>query len=131
MSLPTSQMMPSLLHFLEDNGTFASNNHTPLIAHTADDLLTTFTGLYGDRAGMPVSNSYQATTPTARPIRPGLRLLDRPDLRHRHDPERGPRHQPVHGLLGQPAGDHQARAEAGHHHPRALGAVHPGRLQRR
>src|ERR1019366_6794754 len=38
------QMMPSLLHFLEDNGTFASNNHTPLIAHTANDLLTTFTG---------------------------------------------------------------------------------------
>src|ERR1019366_5412167 len=54
------QMMPSLLHFLEDNGTFASNNHTPLIAHTANDLLTTFTGLYGDRAGMPISNSYQA-----------------------------------------------------------------------
>ena len=54
------EMMPSLLHFLEDNGTFASNNHTPLIAHTANDLLTTFTGLYGDRAGMPVSNSYQA-----------------------------------------------------------------------
>jgi hypothetical protein len=53
------QMMPSLLHFLENNGTFASNNHTPLIAHTADDLLTTFTGLYGDRAGMPVSNSYR------------------------------------------------------------------------
>ncbi|HEX9356991.1 MAG TPA: hypothetical protein VF933_24645 [Streptosporangiaceae bacterium] len=54
------EMMPSLLHFLEGNGTFASNNHTPLIAHTADDLLTTFTGLYGDRAGMPVSNSYRA-----------------------------------------------------------------------
>jgi hypothetical protein len=54
------EMMPSLLHFLEHNGTFASNNHTPLIAHTADDLLTTFTGLYGDRAGMPISNSYQA-----------------------------------------------------------------------
>jgi hypothetical protein len=54
------EMMPSLLHFLEKNGTFASNNHTPLIAHTADDLLTTFTGLYGDRAGMPISNSYQA-----------------------------------------------------------------------
>src|ERR1039457_7126749 len=53
------QMMPSLLHFLESNGTFASNNHTPLIAHPADALLTTFTGLYGDRAGMPVSNSYR------------------------------------------------------------------------
>ncbi len=57
------QMMPNLLHFFENNGTFLSNNHTPLIAHTADDLLTTFTGLYGDRAGMPVSNSYQAYNP--------------------------------------------------------------------
>src|SRR5450759_595769 len=53
------QMMPNLLSFFEGNGTFMSNNHTPLIAHTADDLLTTFTGLYGDRAGMPVSNSYR------------------------------------------------------------------------
>ena len=54
------QMIPNLLNFFEQNGTFLSNNHTPLIAHTADDLLTTWTGLYGDRAGMPVSNSYQA-----------------------------------------------------------------------
>jgi hypothetical protein len=54
------EQMPNLLNFFEDNGTFLSNNHTPLIAHTADDLLTTFTGLYGDRQGMPVSNSYQA-----------------------------------------------------------------------
>src|SRR5450755_1051622 len=54
------QMMPNLLNFFENNGTFMSNNHTPLIAHTADDLLTTATGLYGDRQGMPVSNGYQA-----------------------------------------------------------------------
>jgi hypothetical protein len=54
------QMMPNLLHFFENNGTLLSNNHTPLIAHTADDILTTLTGLYGDRQGMPVSNSYQA-----------------------------------------------------------------------
>src|SRR5579859_4569180 len=53
------QMMPNLLKFFEDNGTFLSNNHTPLIAHTADDILTTLTGLYGDRQGMPVSNGYQ------------------------------------------------------------------------
>jgi len=53
-------MIPNLLNFFKQNGTFLSNNHTPLIAHTADDLLTTWTGLYGDRAGMPVSNSYQA-----------------------------------------------------------------------
>jgi hypothetical protein len=54
------QMIPSLLHFLDDNGTFLSNNHTPLIAHTGANLLTTFTGLYGDRDGMPIANSYQA-----------------------------------------------------------------------
>ncbi len=54
------EMMPNLLHFIEDNGTLLSNNHTPLIAHTADDILTTLTGLYGDRQGVPVSNAYQA-----------------------------------------------------------------------
>jgi hypothetical protein len=53
------QMMPNLLRFFENNGTFLSNNHTPLIAHTGDDLLTSFTGLYGDRHGMPVANSFQ------------------------------------------------------------------------
>jgi hypothetical protein len=54
------EMMPNLLNFIEQNGTMLSNNHTPLIAHTADDILTTLTGLYGDRHGMGISNSYQA-----------------------------------------------------------------------
>jgi hypothetical protein len=53
------EMLPNLLNFLEGNGTFLANNHTPLIAHTADDILTTLTGLYGDRQGMPVSNDYE------------------------------------------------------------------------
>jgi hypothetical protein len=57
------QMMPNLLNFFEDNGTLMSNNHTPLIAHTADDILTTMTGLYGDRQGMPISNSYRTFNP--------------------------------------------------------------------
>jgi len=51
------EMMPNLLNFIESNGTMLTNNHTPLIAHTADDLLTTATGLYGDRHGDPVANS--------------------------------------------------------------------------
>src|SRR5579859_305464 len=57
------QLMPNLLQFIENNGTLLSNNHTPLIAHTADDILTTATGLYGDRQGMPVSNSYRTFNP--------------------------------------------------------------------
>jgi hypothetical protein len=57
------QMMPNLLNFIEGNGAMLSNNHTPLIAHTADDILTTLTGLYGDRQGMPISNGYRTFNP--------------------------------------------------------------------
>jgi hypothetical protein len=57
------QLMPNLLNFFQNNGVMLSNNHTPLIAHTADDLLTTATGLYGDRHGMPISNDFQSYNP--------------------------------------------------------------------
>src|SRR5215475_12151212 len=53
------EQMPHLLNFLEQNGTVLSNLHTPMIAHTADDSLSIYTGLYGDRHGQPVSNSYK------------------------------------------------------------------------
>jgi hypothetical protein len=54
------QMMPNLLQFFENNGTWLSNNHTPLIAHTGVNVLTTNTGLYGDRHGMPISNGFRS-----------------------------------------------------------------------
>ncbi|HET9897668.1 MAG TPA: hypothetical protein VFQ44_22280 [Streptosporangiaceae bacterium] len=54
------EMMPNLLNFIEDDGTMLTNSHTPLIAHTGDDLLTTATGLYGDRHGDPIANSYRS-----------------------------------------------------------------------
>ncbi len=57
------EQMPHLLSFLESNGTVFSNSHTPLIAHTADDSLTIYTGLYGDRHGQPVTNSYKTYNP--------------------------------------------------------------------
>src|SRR5205085_3692679 len=53
------EQMPHLLDFLKHNGTVFSNSHTPMIAHTADDSLSIYTGLYGDRHGQPVSNSYK------------------------------------------------------------------------
>ena len=58
------EQMPALQQFIQNNGTLLSNNHTPLIAHTADDSLTNYTGLYGDRHGMGISNSYGYFTPT-------------------------------------------------------------------
>ena len=53
------EQMPNLLNFLKQNGVLLSNMHTPLIAHTADDILTTLTGVYGDKHGQPVSNSFR------------------------------------------------------------------------
>src|SRR5437762_3284557 len=57
------EQMPNLLNFIKSNGVLLSNNHTPLIAHTATDILTSLTGVYGDRHGVPVSNSFRYFNP--------------------------------------------------------------------
>jgi hypothetical protein len=57
------ELMPHLNNFIQDHGVMLSNNHTPLIAHTAEDSLAIYTGLYGDRHGMPISNSYRTWNP--------------------------------------------------------------------
>ena len=59
------EQMPHLLNFLKQNGTVFSNSHTPMIAHTADDSLSIYTGLYGDRHGQPLTNSYKTYNPDA------------------------------------------------------------------
>jgi len=61
------EQMPHLLHFMENNGTLLSDHHTPLIAHTANDILTTLTGLYPDRHGMPIANSFDTYGPNGVP----------------------------------------------------------------
>jgi hypothetical protein len=38
--------MPHFLNFLKDSGTLLANHHTPLISHTADDIVTSITGVY-------------------------------------------------------------------------------------
>jgi hypothetical protein len=58
------EQMPNLRNFIEGNGVLLTNHHTPLISHTATDILTSFTGVYGDRMGVPVSNSFRYFTPT-------------------------------------------------------------------
>ncbi len=51
------EQIPNLLNFLEGNGTFFTNHHTPLISHTSVDILTSLTGVYGDKFGVPIGNS--------------------------------------------------------------------------
>jgi hypothetical protein len=50
--------MPHLLDFLKGNGTLLTNDHTILISHTAGGIVSSLTGLYPDRNGQTVSNSY-------------------------------------------------------------------------
>ena len=52
------QQMPNLLNFLQSNGTLFTNDHTILISHTAGGITSSLTGLYPDRMGQTVSNSY-------------------------------------------------------------------------
>jgi hypothetical protein len=59
------EQMPHLLNFFVNNGTFSSNHHTPLISHTADDIITSLTGVYGERHGQPVSNSFNYFNPAS------------------------------------------------------------------
>ena len=58
------QQMPNLLSFITGNGTLISHEHTPLIAHTADDIVTSETGLYGSDQGVPIANEYNYYTPS-------------------------------------------------------------------
>ncbi len=52
------QQMPNLLNFLKHNGTVINKQYTILISHTAGGILSSLTGLYPDRQGITVSNSY-------------------------------------------------------------------------
>src|SRR5207245_9663419 len=59
-SVPSDlQQMPHLLNFITGNGTMMANDHTALISHTATGILTSLTGVYPDRMGQPVSNSFR------------------------------------------------------------------------
>jgi hypothetical protein len=53
------EQMPHLLNFITSNGTLMANDHTVLISHTATGILTSLTGVYPDRMGQPVSNSFR------------------------------------------------------------------------
>jgi hypothetical protein len=57
------EQMPHLLNFIKSNGVLLTDHHTPLISHTANDILTSLTGVYGDRHGVPVANSFRYFNP--------------------------------------------------------------------
>ncbi|HEX4167860.1 MAG TPA: hypothetical protein VHZ55_20545, partial [Bryobacteraceae bacterium] len=58
------EQMPNLLNFITHNGTLDAGDHTVLISHTANDILTTETGLYSDNTGIFIANSFGVFGPT-------------------------------------------------------------------
>jgi hypothetical protein len=70
------EQMPHLLNFMESNGVLLTDHHTPLISHTATDILTSLTGVYGDRHGVPVSNSFRYFNPDGTLFHPGTTVLN-------------------------------------------------------
>src|ERR1700688_2787792 len=52
------EQMPNLLNFLEQKGTLDAGDHTVLISHTANGILTTQTGLYSDDTSIFIANSF-------------------------------------------------------------------------
>jgi hypothetical protein len=61
------EQMPHLLRFMRNQGTLFTNDHTILISHTAGGILSSLTGLYPDRNGQTVSNSYDYYRPDGTP----------------------------------------------------------------
>ncbi|HEX3516788.1 MAG TPA: hypothetical protein VHT26_22585, partial [Trebonia sp.] len=59
------EQLPNLLSFITGSGTLLSQEHTPLIAHTADDIVTSESGLYPSDQGLAVANEYQYYTGAA------------------------------------------------------------------
>src|SRR5438876_4744686 len=65
------EQMPHLLNFLTSGGTLLTQQHTPLISHTGGNIVSIETGLYPDRHGLAVSNTYRYFTPPG-PARTGV-----------------------------------------------------------
>ncbi|HUA03035.1 MAG TPA: hypothetical protein VMB27_03965 [Solirubrobacteraceae bacterium] len=58
------EQLPALRGFITGNGTLLSNDHTVLISHTSGGIISTETGLYPDKNGITVGNSYLFSNPS-------------------------------------------------------------------
>ena len=123
------EMMPNLLNFFESNGTFSRTTTRRSSRTRPIDILTTLTGLYGDRQGMPgINNAYQTFNPdgTTDPAGSFAYWTD-PIFDTAVDAEPGARHEPVDGLLADAAGHHVARPRSPTRSHRPRGCPTPAR----
>ncbi len=57
------EQIPALYDFMTQNGTLLANDHTVLISHTADGIISTETGMYPDQNGTGVANDFPYLDP--------------------------------------------------------------------
>jgi hypothetical protein len=105
-SVPSDiEQMPALYDFMKDNGSLLSDDHTVLISHTADGILSTETGLYPSNFGGGVANSYpylgphQTSTRASSSVVPGTNSSSL--FKYWTDPTSGD--DPLLTLIHQPA----------------------------
>jgi hypothetical protein len=64
------EQMPNLLNFISKNGALDTGDHTVLISHTANGILSTQTGLYSDNTSIFIANSFGDFTPAGNAVFP-------------------------------------------------------------
>ena len=64
------EQMPNLLNFIKQKGTLDTGDHTVLISHTANGILSTQTGLYSDNTSIFIANSFGDFTPSGTALFP-------------------------------------------------------------
>ena len=64
------EQMPNLLNFIKNNGTLDTGDHTVLISHTANGILSTQTGLYSDNTSIFIANSFGDFAPSGSALFP-------------------------------------------------------------
>jgi len=64
------EQMPNLLNFIKQNGALDTGDHTVLISHTANGILTTQTGLYSDDTSIFIANNFGDFTPSGNAVFP-------------------------------------------------------------
>ena len=118
------EQMPNLLSFITGSGTLLSQEHTPLIAHTADDIVTSESGLYPSDQGLAVANEYQYYTGAA-----DGSTDEAGDFAYWTDPIV----DYDTGLASQPVGDSTTNlvGQNGQTPPASVGVLHPGGLRLR
>jgi len=64
------EQMPNLLNFIKQNGALDTGDHTVLISHTANGILSTQTWLYSDHHGIFISNNFGVFAPNGNGLFP-------------------------------------------------------------